>query len=129
MQSKYVTVGNVRVYFDALIDKFPEMEFHLSVYQFYSSNFENSVGKLQLSLKDSLTGDEKVEVSTLMVGPILPEPNEDLNLSLAERALKRQKGSSVLETLESCDTRFILPTSNACEYHFSVVGRLLIDRN
>lgn len=94
----------------------------------YSIKFENAVGKLQLGLKHFLTCDKNADVSTLMLGPILSEPNEYFKLSFAERAVKRQDESSGLKTLEYCDTRLMLSNAITCEQVFSVLGHLLTDR-
>jgi len=57
---------------------------------------------------------------------IVPQPPAEL--SFAERALKRQKSVSSVNSEEFIDTRFVLPTSNDCERLFSKVKYLWDDR-
>jgi hypothetical protein len=128
LQDQQRTLSEVRVIFDAMLSKYPEMERHISQRGriLHSPDFENGLVKLQDELWGDLTTQEE-----LLMRPFLLE-NADVQLisptkpsSLAAAALKTKKRKII-----SCpyiNVSQIPPTSNIVERLFSSARLVLTD--
>lgn len=131
LQERNVTVSDVRGLFDSVMDEYPDTTPRLSTSAsiLYSPVFESAVVKVQLGKAAALSRDERSALEEFRTPELIPsESSAGATLSLAERALKRQRRESVDGYKNFINLRFLLPTSNICERLFSVAGNALHSR-
>lgn len=129
VQSESTTVHDVRVLFDAVMEKYPETTTKLSSTAniIHSPVFETAIGKVQSGNEVIMSHEEKEALAALKITRQEEEGSTYTGLSFAEQALKRRKVSCGGRT-DYSDLRFLLPTSNICERLFSKAGHALNDR-
>ena len=127
LQRENVTLLDVRVLFDSVISKYPQLD-NLSDHSpfIHSKVFETALVKIQDGKVNKLDVDEVASTKCLQVTAATQDINaeSDNTSDFAERILKkgnRQKTASE-ETKDFIDTRFFLPTSNISERFFSSAG-------
>lgn len=134
LQNDRISLYDVRVPFDAIVEEYPVMSHYLSPNAniVHSSHFETGVMKL---MRDgdaaTLEHPEALALHKLKLN-LAANPSAQEDLSFAERALKRVR----LQTGKYPDLSFICPTSNVVErlfsnakFVFSDLRRSLLPRN
>jgi hypothetical protein len=125
LQKDGITMHEVRVLFDAIIEEHPNLSHHLSSNAdiVHSPHFESGLVKVTRDGDNcNLSRLEKLALERLKIDrAINPSPQKDM--SFAERALKRFR---VQERLYQ-DISFICPTSNIVERLFSTAKLVFSD--
>ncbi len=125
LQRDGISMFDVRLLFDAVIDDHPEMSTYLSFRAgiVHSPDFETGLIKLMRDGESAkLVSEEKISLEKLKLeGTTNYSPQK--NLSFAERVLKRAK----LQTRTYMDVSFISPTSNIVERLFSTAKFVFSD--
>jgi len=120
LQRDSMTVAQARDLFDFVCFEYPAMVGRLGADADIVAmpGFETALVKVQRGLASTLTDEEILAVAHLRSHELQEEQanEEDDGLSLAERALKRQRTD---QERTYVDTRFLVPTSNMCERLFS----------
>ena len=131
LQKSSTTCATVRAVFDEVIKDYSDRSGSLgaSASIVHDTVFERVLVRLQNQRFESLSPEEKYTVTNLMSSQndMMNRSSNFSDLRIVERAIKRPWFA---ESSISCyvDTRFILPTSNACEQLFSKAGCTLPDR-
>eukprot|EP00171_Calliarthron_tuberculosum_P009436 IDg9436t1 len=94
----------------------------------HSPVFEAAIVKVQSDNQRALSRDERYVLSGLKIYESEEETPTEMNLSFAQRVLKRQRVSSSVCNISYIDLRFLLPTFNVCERLFSKAGYVINDR-
>ena len=128
LQRSNITCSEVRVLFDGMIEKYPEIQSRLSPTTniLYDVAFESGIVKIQDQKMSQLTEDEKNAVGKMCASTANATVVEkDDCATFAGRFLKRGR----IEPIEGTNigTRFLTPTSNICERLFSKAGYALSD--
>jgi hypothetical protein len=120
LQRDNITVADAQGVFQSLIEEFPDFPFAsylgTSANIVHSPAFEDAIIRIQMGDEHQLLSEEQDAVR----GLIMPnqqegdDDNNDIDLSFAERVLKRQRKLQV-RVSSYIDTRFLLPTSNHVE--------------
>jgi hypothetical protein len=134
LQRNGISMSDVRLLFDAVIDEHPEMSNYLSRDSdiLHSLSFESGLVKLIRDGESAkLVSQEKIALEKLKLESTA-NPSPQKELSFAERVLKRAK----VQTRTYMDVSFISPTSNIVErlfstakFVFSDLRRSLLPRN
>ena len=130
LQKDKTSISDVRIIFDALIDQFQSTANRLgsNATIVHCKDFESGVVKLQRGNAITLSREEKRAVAPLLLDSTERECDDLDELTIVERALKRQKTLHHDASNRYIDTRFLLATSNVCERLFSTIGHVLNDR-
>lgn len=136
LQKDSTTVADVQALFEAVIEKFPEMEDRLKPNASIVLHpvFEGAVAKVlrgELTLspaeESALKALELPSPTDVTSDVELVSGSEQPEMSLAQRALKKQRTDADKRS-KYMDLRFLLPTSNMCERLFSIAGHCLTDK-
>ena len=93
LQKESATIAEVRVLFDAVMDQYPETASKLSPSAaiVHSPYLESAIVKLQLGSPNDLSEEEKACLKAICVDEGADQDSASEALSVAERALKKQK--------------------------------------
>jgi hypothetical protein len=128
LQRDNITVAEAQGLFQSLIEEFPDFPFAsylaTSADIVHSATFEDAIIRIQMGDEHKLLSEEQDAVRSLIMANQQEDDddNNDIDLSFAERALKRQRKLQV-SVSSYIDTRFILPTSNHVKRLLSVTKR------
>lgn len=130
LQAESTTLSDVRVLFDAIIDKFPSTRGRLSSNAGIVNNvdFESAVVKVQNGNQVALSRDERISIESLLIPSECDETVVEDGHSFAKQSLKKARLRLSGQKSSYLSLDFILPTSNICERLFSKAGYAIGDR-
>lgn len=125
--NRETTFVDSHIIFQSIIIEFPHHDFNkylgLNAKIIQSPLFESAIIKIQNNEENKLSIEEKLAVIRLKKTSVVdPNINND-ELSFSERALKKNKLSSITSS-EYVNTNFVIPTSNDVERLFSMSKRV-----
>lgn len=134
IQKNDTTLGMVRVFFDTVVEEFPQLANRLNADAdiVHSKDFETGTVLIQQGKTSEMSSRERAAVASLREGTAgntaVVGNGAPPKLSLLQRALKKRKISVGDSGRAYMDTRFVVPTSNMVESFFSRAGFALNDR-
>lgn len=132
LQNSDCNLSEVRGIFDAICLIYPDMEFYLdkNAQIVHTPDFENGIVKL-IDGNDSGLEMEEEEILELFLNVDYMESqlkeNEQMEQSIAQKALNLKRQRTVVSCSSYYDLRFIPPTSNVVERLFSNARLVLTD--
>jgi hypothetical protein len=129
LQSNTMSLKDSEALFVSITRSYPMFDFGsyigLGANIVHAKDLESALIKIQVKTEDSLSFPEQRAVERLLIHASQPvEGKNDVELSFAERELKRQRQAELKSSTRCIDTRFVLPTSNLAERLFSQAKRV-----
>ena len=130
LQDTATTMSDVRDMFDSIMEDYPETEIRLSATApiVHKPTFESAVVKVQRGEGQTMTHEEITAVRRFEIPHAGGPSCATLNLSYAQRALRRRLNGPQSVARKYINLDFLQPTSNACERFFSKAGYVFNER-
>ena len=122
-------MSDTRALFDAIIHDFPNASDKISesarIVRY--PKFESGIVKIQRGSVNELSDSERELISSLLLEEEANDYEDEVDLTFAQRATKRQKLTHQCRNGNYMDSRFIVPNSNVYERLFSNACFVLSD--